>query len=131
MPARTYGACHHICYFEARFGQKYQPKVRISYFFSSHDGIHRVRIAWESLPLLLFSDPILVQTCDTSDFKLQSVHVTNQQHLPMGLRKGMAILLYYTVNNRQYQAVLIAQESTLGRAKKSENRLWRRVAAPP
>ena len=41
----------------------------------------------------------------------------------MGLRKGMAILLYYAVGGSQYQAVLIAQDSALGKAKKSKHRL--------
>ena len=40
----------------------------------------------------------------------------------------MAILLYYVVGGSQYQAVLIAQDSALGRARKSDHRLWRRVA---
>ena len=43
----------------------------------------------------------------------------------MGLRKGMAILLYYVVT--QFQAVLIADDSVVGRSGKGENRLWKRV----
>ena len=92
----------------------------LGFFFSSHDDIHHVRVAWDGHPLLLFSDPSVVKPCNTCDFR--------QQHLQMGLRKGMAILLYYAVGGRQYQAVLIAQDSALGKAKKSEHRLWRRVA---
>ena len=76
-------SCHHIRYVQARFSHEWQPRVRISYcyFFSSHDGVHHVRISWDSQPLLLFSDPNLVQPCDINDFKLQAIHVTNQQHL--------------------------------------------------
>ena len=45
----------------------------------------------------------------------------------MGLRKGMAILMYYVVGKTQYQAVLIAEESVVNRGGKDENRLWKRV----
>ena len=33
----------------------------------------------------------------------------------MGLRKGMAILVYYVVESTRYQVVLLAQESVLGK----------------
>ncbi len=65
----------------------------------------------------------------TCDFQEQASHVTNQQHLQMGLRKGMSILFYYMVGEQHFQAVLIAQESVLGRGRKGDHRLWRRVAA--
>ena len=45
----------------------------------------------------------------------------------MGLRKGMAILIYYVVGKTHYQAVLIAEESVVNRGGKGENRLWKRV----
>ena len=61
------------------------------------------------------------------NFRKQASHVTHQQHLQMGLRKGMAILLYYVVGNTQYQAVLIAEDSVVSRGGKGENRLWKRV----
>ena len=44
----------------------------------------------------------------------------------MGLRKGMAILVYYVVGTIHYQVVLIAHDSVLGRSGKSD-RLWKRV----
>ena len=53
--------------------------------------------------------------------------MTHQQHLQMGLRKGMAILIYYVIGNMHYQAVLLAEESVLNRGKRGENRLWKRV----
>ena len=48
-------------------------------------------------------------------FKDQASRVTHQQHLQMGLRKGMAILVYYVVESTHYQAVLLAQDSVLGK----------------
>ena len=60
-------------------------------------------------------------------FKDQASHVTHQQHLQMGLRKGMAILVYYVVDSTHYQVVLLAHDSVLGRGGKKENRLWKRV----
>ena len=62
-------------------------------------------------------------------YRDQASHVTHQQHLQMGLRKGMAILVYYVVESTRYQAVLLAQESVLRTGGKSENRLWKRVTA--
>ena len=53
--------------------------------------------------------------------------MTHQQHLQMGLRKGMAILIYYVIGNMHYQAVLLAEESVVNRGKRGENRLWKRV----
>ena len=53
--------------------------------------------------------------------------MTHQQHLQMGLRKGMAILIYYVVENTHCQAVLIAEESVMNRGRRGENRLWKRV----
>ena len=60
-------------------------------------------------------------------YKDQASHVTHQQHLQMGLRKGMAILVYYVVEFTHYQVVLLAQDSVLGRGGKKENWLWKRV----
>ena len=51
----------------------------------------------------------------------------------MGLRKGMAVLVYYRVEggphvNEIFQAVLIAHESAATRGKKNDKKLWKRVA---
>ena len=124
---KTLWSCHHIrCLHHVDAFSK-RPKVRISYFFFSHD-IHHVRIQWDGHPLLLFTDPNVVLPCTTHEFQSQASHVTNQQHLQMGLRKGMAILLYYKVGEYQFQAVLITHESVLGRGRKGDHRLWKRVA---
>ena len=45
----------------------------------------------------------------------------------MGLRKGMAILVYYVVGATHYQVVLLAHDSVLGKSSKQDNRLWKRV----
>ena len=86
-----------------------------------------VRIQWNSNPLLLFSDPTMVEALPVEHFRQQASHMTHQQHLQMGLRKGMAILIYYVVGNTHYQAVLIAEESVMSRGGRGENRLWKRV----
>ena len=41
----------------------------------------------------------------------------------MGLRKGVAILVYYVVGATQYQVVLLAHDSVLGKSGKHDNRL--------
>ena len=69
----------------------------------------------------------MVEAHPAEDFRKQASHVTHQQHLQMGLRKGMAILLYYVAGGTHYQAVLIAEDSVVGRGGKGENRLWKRV----
>ena len=84
------------------------------------------------MPLLLFSDPQMVYPVDVNQFQGQAVHRLNQQHIQLGLRKGMAVLVYYRVQrgphvNEVFQAVLIAHESTVTRGKKTENKLWKRV----
>ena len=104
----------------------------IAYFFTSHDHIHHVRVLWGTLPLLLFSDPRMVYPVNVYDFQGQAVHRLHQQHIQLGLRKGMAVLVYYRVQggphaNTVFQAVLIAHESAATRGKKTENRLWKRV----
>ena len=109
-----------------------QPKVTIAYFFTSHDNIHHVRVFWGPLPLLLFSDPKKVYPVDVNQFQGQAVHRLHQQHIQLGLRKGMSVLVYYRVQsgphvNEVFQAVLIAQESVANRGKKTENKLWKRV----
>ena len=86
-----------------------------------------MRIQWDGNPLLLFSDPNMVHACRTENFQDQASHVTNQQHLQMGLRKGTAILVYYVVGDAKFQVVLLAHDSVLGRGRKGENRLWKRV----
>ena len=103
------------------------PRVKISYFFTSHDHIHHVRIQWGGHPLLLFSDPKMVDAHRTEKFRDQASHVTHQQHLQMGLRKGMAILIYHVVGDTKFQAVLLADDSVVGRGGKGENRLWKRI----
>ena len=80
-------------------------------------------------PLLLFTDPTMVEALPVEHFSQQASHMTHQQHLQIeiGLRKGMAILIYYVIGNMHYQAVLLAEESVVNRGKRGENRLWKRV----
>ena len=129
---RTLWTCHHIRASSHENGYPCQPRVTIAYFFTSHDHIHHVRIFWGNLPLLLFSDPQMVYLVDVNQFQGQAVHRLNQQHIQLGLRKGMAVLVYYRVQrgphvNEVFQAVLIAHESAVTRGKKTENKLWKRV----
>ena len=77
-----------------------KPKVAIAYFFTSHDNIHHVRVYWGTLPLLLFSDLRVVYPVDVYQFQGQAVHRLNQQHIQLGLRKGMTVLVYYRVQAR-------------------------------
>ena len=121
---KTLWSCHYIRWLREKQSAA-TPRVQISYFFSSHDNVHHVRIQWNSNPLLLFSDPLMVEALPVEHFRQQASHMTHQQHLQMGLRKGMAILIYYVVGRTHYQAVLIAEESNRGG--KGENRLWKRV----
>ena len=123
---------HHIRAVSEQNGYPHRPKVTIAYFFTSHDNIHHVRIYWGTLPLLLFSDPRVVYPVDVYQFQGQAVHRLNQQHIQLGLRKGMTVLVYYRVQsgahvNELFQAVLIAQESVANRGKRTENKLWKRV----
>ena len=120
-------SCHHIRYLHNENCVDITCKVKIAYVFSSHDHIHHVRIQWEGHPLLLFSDPKMVALDYVTKFKDQASHVTHQQHLQMGLRKGMAILVYYVVDATHYQVVLLAHDSVLGKSGKKDNRLWKRV----
>ena len=129
---RTLWTCHHIRASSHENGYPYEPRVTIAYFFTSHDHIHHVRVLWGTLPLLLFSDPRMVYPVDVYDFQGQAVHRLHQQHIQLGLRKGMAVLVYYRVQsgprvNTVFQAVLIAHESAATRGKKTENKLWKRV----
>ena len=119
-------SCHHIRWLREKQSAAI-PWVQISYFFSSHDNVHHVRIQWNSNSLLLFSDPTMVEAVPVEHFRQQASHMTHQQHLQIGLRKGMAILIYYVVGNTHYQAVLIAEESVMNRGGRGENRLWKRV----
>ena len=91
-----------------------------------------MRTLWGTLPLLLFSDPRMVYPVNVYDFQGQAVHRLHKQHIQLGLRKGMAVLVYYRVQggphaNQVFQAVLIAHESAATRGKNTENRLWKRV----
>ena len=129
---RTLWTCHHIRAIAHENGHPYEPRVTIAYFFTSHDHIHHVRILWGTLPLLLFSDPRMVYPVNVYDFQGQAVHRLHKQHIQLGLRKGMAVLVYYRVQggshaNTVFQAVLIAHESAATRGKNTENRLWKRV----
>ena len=123
---KTLWSCHYIRWLRGRHSDA-TPRVQISYLFSSHDNIHHVRIQWNSNPLLLFTDPTMVEALPVEHFSQQASHMTHQQHLQMGLRKGMAILIYYVIGNMHYQAVLLAEESVVNRGKRGENRLWKRV----
>ena len=88
---KTLWSCHYIRWLREKQSAA-TPRVQISYFFSSHDNVHHVRIQWNSNPLLLFSDPLMVEALPVEHFRQQASHMTHQQHLQMGLRKGMAIL---------------------------------------
>ena len=117
---RTLWTCHHIRATSHDNGYPFQPRVTIAYFFTSHDNIHHVRVFWGTLP-----HPV-----DVNRFQGQAVHRLHQQHIQLGLRK---VLVYYRVQsgphvNEVFQAVLIAHESVANRGKKTENKLWKRVA---
>ena len=90
---KTLWSCHYIRYLCDKQYANNTPRVQISYFFTSHDHVHHVRIQWNNHPLLLFSDPQMVEALPVEHFRKQASHVTHQQHLQMGLRKGMAILI--------------------------------------
>ncbi len=45
--SKTLWSCHHIRYVQERGEHSWRPRVRISYFFTSHDDIHHVRVAWD------------------------------------------------------------------------------------
>ena len=129
---RTLWNCHHIRARTHQMRSPYRPRVAISYFFTAHDNIHHVRVHWGTLPLLLFSDPRVVAPDDVNQFQGQAAHRLNQQHIQLGLRRGMSVLLYYRVKgeayeNQVFQAVLIAHESVTTRATRTENKLWKRV----
>ena len=123
---RTLWTCHYIRAIAYANGQPYEPRVTIAYFFTSHDHIHHVRILWGNLPLLLFSDPRMVDPVNVYDFQYQAAHRLHKQHIQLGLRKGMAVLVYYRVQggphaNQLFQAVLIAHESAATRGKNTEH----------
>eukprot|EP00434_Breviolum_minutum_P046070 symbB.v1.2.041471.t1/scaffold8251.1/size7089/1 len=99
---RTLWTCHHIRASSHENGYPFQPRVTIAYFFTSHDHIHHVRIFWGTLPLLLFSDPRMVHPVDVNRFQGQAVHRMHQQHIQLGLRKGMAVLVYYRVHENKF-----------------------------
>ena len=74
----------------------------------------------------------MVHPVDVNQFQGQAVHRLHQQHIQLGLRKGMTVLGYYRVQsgpyvNEVFQAVLIAQESVANRGKKTDNKMWKRV----
>ena len=74
----------------------------------------------------------MVYPVNVYDFQGQAAHRLHKQHIQMGLRKGMAVLVYYRVEggphvNAIFQAVLIAHESAATRGKKNDNKLWKRV----
>ena len=48
---KTLWSCHYIRWLRERQSDA-TPRVQISYFFSSHDNIHHVRIQWNNNPLL-------------------------------------------------------------------------------
>ena len=54
---------------------------------------------WGTLPLLLFSDPQMVHPVDVNQFQGQAVHRLHQQHIQLGFRKGMTVLVYYRVQS--------------------------------
>ena len=72
--------------------------------FSLHMMTFTTCIQWDGHPLLLFSDPNMVHSCRTEKFQDQASHV-----------------------DAKFQVVLLAQDSVLGRGRKGENRLWKRV----
>ena len=56
--------------------------------------IFLVRFQWNNNPLLLFTDPTMVEALPVEHFSQQASHMTHQQHLQMGLRKGMAFFFW-------------------------------------
>ena len=89
---KTLWSCHHIRHLHIQENVNRTPKVQISYFFTSHDHVHHVRIQWNGHPLLLFSDPQMVEAHPAEYFRKQASHVTHQQHLQMGLRFSYTML---------------------------------------
>ena len=80
---KTLWSCHHIRHLCDKQSANNTPRVQISYFFTSHDHVHHVRIQWNGHPLLLFSDPQMVEALPVEHFSKQASHVTHQQHLQM------------------------------------------------
>ena len=55
--SKTLSSCHHIRYVQESVEPSWRPRVRISYF-SSHDDIHHVRVAWMVTPSCSFLIPV-------------------------------------------------------------------------
>ena len=96
---KTLWSCHHIRWLREKQSAA-TPRVQISYFFSSHDNVHHVRIQWNGNP-----------------FRQQASHISNTSKL--GCAKAWP--------SSFTQAVLIAEESVMNRDRRGENRLWKRV----
>ena len=97
-------------------------------FFTSHD----INPSCAGVLGYLAAPLVLVHPVDVNQFQGQAAHRLHQQHIQLGLRKGMTVLVYYRVQsgphvNEVFQAVLIAQESVANRGKKTDNKLWKRV----
>ena len=124
---KTLWSCHHIRHLHTQENVNRTPKVQISYFFTSHDHVHHVRIQWNSHPLLLFSDPQMVEAHPAEDFRKQATPAAPTDGATQ--RDGNSLILchYYVAGSTHYQAVLIAEDSVVGRGGKGENRLWKRV----
>ena len=75
---KTLWSCHHIRHLYTQQYANKTPSVQISYFFTSHDHVHHVRIQWNEHPLLLFSDPQMVEALHVDHFRKQASHVTHQ-----------------------------------------------------
>ena len=90
---KTLWSCHHIRHLHTLDDVNRTPRVKISYLFTSHDHIHHVRIQWEGHPLLLFSDPKMVDAHPADRFRSQAGHVTHQQFKKTGRPRTVPTVL--------------------------------------
>ena len=89
---RTLWTCHHIRATAHENGHPYEPRVTIAYFLTSPYPPRADTLEHTAAPLVFRPAYGLSGECQG-----QAVHRLHKQHIQLGLRKGMAVLVYYRV----------------------------------
>ena len=69
--------------------------VRLQYLFTSRAVIYMVRISWERLPLLLFSDVHSIGPISFQHFQNPTDGSFRKHNVQMGLPEGHSVLLHF------------------------------------
>ena len=105
-----------------------EPNITVARLFKSHAGIEHFTVNWNGHRVLLFADMEADEDATVWRYQFAKAVTTLRQNVTMGLKKGNTVLLHFSYQRAQCQAILMMSRSLPGgKGGESVHKLWKHV----